>query len=103
MKDSRLEITNEHGVGGSFIQPGGIGELQHQNGQWPTFSGVGPTMNGAFGFNNVGGGMNMDFGQMMQLMPNGIPNGMPNTISNNVMGTFPNMMGTLTTYASIIQ
>lgn len=41
--------------------------------------------NGTLGMNGMNGALPMDFGQMMPYMMNGMP--------NNLMGAFPNMMG----------
>lgn len=62
------------------------GESQASNGQWPSNGGIGIAMpNGALGMNGMNGALPMDFGQMMPYMMNGMP--------KNLMGAFPNMMG----------
>lgn len=45
--------------------------------------------NGTLGMNGMNGALPMDFGQMMPYMMNGM--------SNNLMGAFPNMMGSYNT------
>ena len=77
----------DHGQNAQWSQENSAGPMFGKNGAGfdgvnGGFTNMGMTNNiNNLGFNGVG-----DFNQMMQLMPNGMP--------NNMMGGFPNVMGT---------
>ena len=88
MSGSDLDHTpgEGHGVAAASEQQEESVEPIALDGQWSTNGDAGMAMsNVSIGVNGMNGASPMDFTQLIQYIPNGIP--------SNLMGAFPNMMG----------